>query len=121
MILPGAGRSLSHSIGAHRRSSAGKILRWGGVLAVVLLAGTTAARAELTCDQLGAIGLRAVELRDQGWALSRLLADAERMIEQPGTTPADVEQAKVVIDATYKRALLPHEVYNECVARRSRR
>lgn len=98
----------------------GRLLRWG-LLGLILLATAPAARAEFTCDQLGGIGIRTVELRDQGWALSRLLADAEKLIEQPGVTPADVEQAKSVIELTYRRALLPHDVYNDCVARRKGR
>lgn len=83
-------------------------------LGAALVIACAAARAELTCEQLGAIGRTTVELRNQGASLTRLLADAERG-ELPNRLAArELDVVKQVIRLSFDGTLSPAEVVESC-------
>ena len=71
-------------------------------------------RAEMTCEQYGAIAQEAVRLRNQGASLSRLLADFERGELKRRLTGHEVGVVKDVIRASFNGALSPAEVVEAC-------
>jgi len=84
---------------------------------IILVAGLSlvciTARAELTCEQLGAIAQTTVELRNQGNTLNALLAEARRDGKNKYT-----EQELVLIGNlirhSYDSTLSPAEVLEAC-------
>lgn len=84
------------------------------VLGVVLVIACAAARAELTCEQLGAIAKTTVELRNQGASLTRLLADAERDEMKNRLAERELEVVKRVIRLSFDGTLSPAEVVEAC-------
>ena len=84
------------------------------VLAAVLILACAAARAELTCEQLGAIAKTTVELRNQGASLTRLLADAERDETKSRLTARELDTVKQVIRLSFDGTLSPAEVVEAC-------
>jgi hypothetical protein len=84
------------------------------ILGTALLLGCAAARAELSCEQLGAIARTTVELRNQGASLTRLLADAGRGEMKNRFTAEELEVVKQVIRLTFDSTLAPEEVLDAC-------
>jgi hypothetical protein len=84
------------------------------VLGAILVIACAAARAELTCEQLGAIARTTVELRNQGTSLTRLLADAERDEMKNRLTARELEIVKQVIRLSFDGTLSPAEVVEAC-------
>lgn len=72
------------------------------------------ARAEMTCEQYGAIARETVRLRDQGASLSRLLADVDRGELRQRLTAHELNVVKDVIRHTFSGALSPAEVVQAC-------
>jgi hypothetical protein len=97
--------------GIHRKY-AGAV--WRVVLGAILVIACAAARAELTCEQLGAIARTTVELRNQGASLTRLLADAERDETKSRLTARELEIVKQVIRLSFDGTLSPAEVVEAC-------
>ncbi len=87
---------------------------WRAVLGAVLVIACATARAELTCEQLGAIAKTTVELRNQGASLTRLLADAERGEMKDRLTARELEIVKQVIRLSFDGTLSPAEVVEAC-------
>lgn len=86
------------------------------ILTVILLMLLfTPARAEMTCEQYGAIAQETVRLRDQGASLSRLLADAERGQLKQRLTAHEFGVLRDVIRASFNGALSPTEVVEACM------
>ncbi len=79
-----------------------------------LLLVCAAARAEMTCEQYGAIAQETVRLRDQGASLSRLLADIERGEMKQRLTVRELGVVKDVIRASFNGMLSPAEVIESC-------
>ena len=87
------------------------------MMRIILVAGLSlvciTARAELTCEQLGAIAQTTVELRNQGNTLNALLAEARRDGKNKYT-----EQELVLIGNlirhSYDSTLSPAEVLEAC-------
>ena len=84
------------------------------VLGAVLVVACAVARAELTCEQLGAIAKTTVELRNQGASLTRLLADAERGEMKNRLAERDLEIVKQVIRLSFDGTLSLAEVMEAC-------
>ena len=84
------------------------------VLGAILVFGCAVARAELTCEQLGAVAKTTVELRNQGVSLTRLLVDAERDGMKSRMTEREVEIVKQVIRLSFDATLSPAEVVEAC-------
>ncbi len=86
------------------------------ILILVFLAFVCApARAEMTCEQYGAIAQETVRLRDQGASLSRLLTDLERGELKQRLTAHEFQVVKDVIRASFNRLLSPVEVVEACM------
>jgi hypothetical protein len=83
-------------------------------VALLLVLTCAAARAEVTCEQFGAIAQEAVRQRDQGSSLSRLLADMERGEMKNQLTPQELVLVKEVIRHSFNSALSPGEVVDAC-------
>ena len=81
---------------------------------IVLLLCCAGARAEMTCEQYGAIAQETVRLRDQGASLSRLLADIERGEMKKRLTEYEFGVLKDVIRASFSGTLSPGEVVEAC-------
>ena len=84
------------------------------VLAAVLILACAAARAELTCEQLGAVAKTTIEMRNQGASLTRLLADAERGEMRSRLTARELEVVKQVIRLSFDGTMSPAEVLEAC-------
>jgi len=95
-----------------RPGRAGAVLRVA--VSVILVIACAAARAELTCEQLGGIAGTTVELRNQGASLTRLLSDAERDEMKSRMTMRELEIIKQVIRLSFDGTLSPAEVVEAC-------
>jgi hypothetical protein len=82
-------------------------------IAIVLFAACAAARAELTCEQYGALAQQVILQRDQGASLKRLLADVERG-EWKQLPPPEIAVVKDVIRHVFNGSLSPPEVVEAC-------
>lgn len=72
------------------------------------------ARAEISCEQYGAIAQETVRQRDQGASLSRLLADVERGEMKDRYSAHELALIKDVIRASFDGTLSPMEVVEAC-------
>ncbi len=85
------------------------------ILAItLLLLSCAAARAEMTCEQYGAIAQETIRLRDQGASLSRLLADIERGEMKQRLTAHELNVVKDVVRHSFSGALSPGDVVEAC-------
>lgn len=81
---------------------------------IVLLLCCASAGAEMTCEQYGEIAQQAIQLRDQGASLARLLADIERGEMKQRLTAHELGVVKDVIRASFSGMLSPGEVVEAC-------
>lgn len=81
--------------------------------AIMLFAVCAAARAELTCEQYGALAQQVILQRDQGASLRRLLADVERG-EWKQLPPQEIAVVKDVIRHVFNGSLSAPEVVEAC-------
>jgi hypothetical protein len=72
------------------------------------------ARAEVTCEQYGAIAQETLRLRDQGASLARLLADIDRGELKQRLTAHELAVVKDVVRHSFSGALSPMEVVEAC-------
>ena len=84
------------------------------VAGAVLILACAAARAELTCEQLGVIAKTTIEMRNQGVSLTRLLADAERGEMRSRLTARELDVVKQVIRLSFDGTMSPAEVLEAC-------
>lgn len=89
-------------------------MRTGPVLLLVLTAAWAAARAQVTCEQFGALAQETVQLRDRGASLKRLLADAERDEMKGRYTAQELALIRDVIRVSFDGTLSPAEVVEAC-------
>ena len=81
---------------------------------IVLSLASLGVRAEISCEQYGAIAQEAVRQRDQGASLSRLLADVERGEMKDRYSAQELALIKDVIRASFNGTLSPMEVVEAC-------
>jgi hypothetical protein len=82
---------------------------------MALCCAAAAARAELTCEQLAMIGQTAVQLRDQGVSLSRVLADARREDMRQRFSEAELNVIGRAAQLAYTGEASPAEILQACV------
>jgi len=87
-------------------------MRIPAILLLLLFCAT--ARAQMTCEQYGAIAAETVRLRDQGASLARLLADVDRGEMKQRLTAHEFGVVKDVIRHSFSGALSPMEVVEAC-------
>jgi hypothetical protein len=86
------------------------------VIAIIfLLLSCAAARAEMTCEQYGAIAQQTIQLRDQGASLSRLLADIDRGEMRQRLSAHELGVLKDVVRHSFSGALSPADVVEACM------
>lgn len=81
---------------------------------ILLLLSCAAARAEMTCEQYGAIAQETIRLRDQGASLSRLLTDIDRGEMKQRLTAHELNVVKDVVRHSFSGALSPADVVEAC-------
>lgn len=79
----------------------------------LLLLVSTAAPAQMTCEQYGVIAQETLKLRDQGASLTRLLANTERG-DMKGLAPREMALVKEVIRLSFEGTLSPSEIVEAC-------
>jgi len=84
------------------------------VLSLVLFVACAPVRAELTCEQVGAIAKSTIQLRDQGASLARLLADVERGDMKDRLSARELNTVKDVIRYAFDGTLSPAELVEAC-------
>lgn len=79
-----------------------------------MLACCAAARADLTCEQLAAIGRTAIQLRNEGASLSRVLADIERSKLRERYTPDEVNAIRQAVRMVYTSEFSVDDLMESC-------
>lgn len=73
-----------------------------------------AASAAVTCEQLADIALTTQRLRDQGYSLATVLAEADKLESTGKFTAVELELIRRVVDQAFKSIRSPLEVLREC-------
>ena len=81
---------------------------------IVLLCAGSPALAVVTCDQLVAISQKAVDLRDQGASLSRVLADTEGADMKQRFSPTELDFIRLLIRESFLGGYSPYDVKEAC-------
>ena len=81
---------------------------------VIALLSSTAAGAEVSCDQLVAISQKTVDLRNGGATLSSILADMERPEMKQRFTPTELDFIRLLIQESFMGAYSPFDVKEAC-------
>jgi hypothetical protein len=79
-----------------------------------------AASAAVTCEQLGNIAQTTEDLRNQGYALESVLAEADKLEASDKLSKQDIGLVRKTVDQTFKRDRTPLEILQECKASRPR-
>ena len=78
------------------------------------------AAAAVTCEQLGNIAQTTEELRNQGYALESVLAEADKLEASDKLSKQDIGLVRKTVDQTFKRDRTPLEILQECRAAKPR-
>ena len=81
---------------------------------VIALLCSTAAAAEVSCDQLVAISQKTVDLRNSGAPLSAILADMERPEMKQRFTPTELDFIRLLVQESFMGAYSPFDVKEAC-------
>ena len=84
------------------------------VILIAVLVASTPAFAEVTCDQLVAISQKAIDLRNEGFSLPRVLADTEGTELKQRFTPTELDFIRLLIRESFLGAYSPHDVKEAC-------
>lgn len=87
---------------------------WRLPAVMVLLLSWAPALAEVTCDQLVAISQKAVDLRNGGASLSRVLADTEDSAMKQRFTAIELDFIRLLIRESFMGAYSPYDVKEAC-------
>jgi hypothetical protein len=72
------------------------------------------AAAAVTCEQLADIAYATQQLRDEGYSLTVVLAEADKLASSDKFTAADLDRIKHVVEKAFTRIQSPLEVLQEC-------
>lgn len=72
------------------------------------------ARAELTCEQIGAISSQTIEARDRGVSLSSMMSELERREMREKFTPEELTTMRQTIRVIFMSEAWPKEVLEAC-------
>ena len=81
-------------------------------LALVIYA--AAAAAEVTCDQLGNIAFTTQELRDQGYSLTVVQGEIDKLDTNNKFSAAEMARIRNVVNQAFTRDRSPLEILQEC-------
>ena len=74
-----------------------------------------AASSAVPCDQLANIAFATQKLRDQGYSLTTVLAEADKLESSNKLTAADIESVKKVVEEAFKSgSRFPLEMLQKC-------
>ncbi len=73
-----------------------------------------AAFAAVTCEQLGNIAFTTEQLRNQGYALETVLAEANKLESSEKFGRQDIGRVREVVEKTFSRYRTPLEIVQEC-------
>ena len=69
----------------------------------------------MPCDQLANIAFATQKLRDQGYSLTTVLAEADKLESSNKLTAADIESVKKVVEEAFKSgSRFPLEMLQKC-------
>ena len=90
------------------------------VFLVLLIHGATAS-AEVTCDQLANVAYAAQQLRDQGYSLTVVQGEIDKLQTNNKFSAAELERMRDVADQAFKGGTRsPLEILQECKERARR-
>ena len=97
-------------------ATGGTPMRLSAGLALALTAAVLAvpARAELTCDQVGALSSQTIEARDRGVSLTTMLAEMDRREVREKFTPEEIRTMRETIRVVFMSEAWPKEVMEAC-------
>ena len=73
------------------------------------------ASAAVTCEQLAGIAVSTQQMRDQGYSLAEVLAEADKLKASDKFTGPDLERIKDVVDQAFKAGTrMPLDLLKEC-------
>lgn len=84
------------------------------IAALVLGFNCVVAAAAVTCEQLADIAYATQQLRDQGYSLTVVLAEADKLAASDKITAAEFNRIRDVVEKAFKRIQSPLEVLQEC-------
>ena len=74
-----------------------------------------AASATVTCEQLANIAVMAQQLRDQGYPLAAVLAEADKLEASDKLTAAEIDRIRNVVEQAYLGSIrAPLDILQEC-------
>ena len=73
-----------------------------------------AASAAVTCEQLADIAFTTQKLRDQGYSLVTVLAEADKLESSKKFTTAELDNIRSVVEQAFKSIRSPYEVLQTC-------
>ena len=81
-----------------------------------------AASAAVTCEQLANVAVTAQQLRDQGYSLAAVLAEADKLEASDKLTAAEIDRIRDVVEQAYKGSIrTPLDILQECKGKLPRR
>jgi hypothetical protein len=84
-------------------------------LCLILGLHCAAASAAVSCEQLAEIAFTTQKLRDQGYALAAVLAEADKLESSNKFTAADIESIRIVVVQAFNNGgRFPYEVLQMC-------
>lgn len=84
------------------------------VIVIAALVTSAPALAEVTCDQLVAISQKAIDLRNAGASLSRVLSDTEDSAMKQRFTAIELDFIRLLIRESFMGAYSPYDVKEAC-------
>ena len=69
----------------------------------------------MTCEQLANIAVTAQQLRDQGYSLAAVLAEADKLEASDKLTAAELDRIKDVVEQAFKGSIrTPLDILQQC-------
>ena len=82
---------------------------------VILAVGPALAAAAVTCEQLANTAVAAQQLRDQGYSLAEVMAEADKLKTSDKLTAQEVARVKEIVEQAYNGSLrTPLDILQEC-------
>lgn len=79
-----------------------------------------AAGAAVTCDQLGNIAQTTEQLRNQGYSLEAVLAEADTLEVSDKLSKQEIARVRDTVDQAFRRTRTPLEILQDCKEARPR-
>ena len=90
------------------------------ILFVISCLSCVAAWAAVTCDQLGNIAQTTEQLRNQGYSLESVLAEADTLEVSDKLNKQEIARVRDTVDQAFRRTRTPLEILQDCKEARPR-